>query len=202
MFLIFISCIIISDLSRRKVAVETTSLIQKSLNFSIFLLSSKITLKIINFLNFLTPTIFLRAINVSSMFDSHVKTIISAALILCIRFISCFFLIHVISFISLLDLHFEKAPISRRKNVEIATLDYLTIIFIQVLSSIVSFVFSTTLFNFLIIFFNLITCLSKQSLAFFASLAHSWRVASLIMSKNLVIIVHDIIFDRFFSFDL
>ena len=130
MLLTFISCIIISDFSRRKVAVEATSLIQKSLNFSIFLFFSKITLKIINFLNFLTSTIFLRAVSVFSVFDSRVRAIISAALIFCTRFIFCFFLIHVISFISLFDLRFEKAPISRRKNVEIATFDCLTIIFV------------------------------------------------------------------------
>ena len=93
MFLIFISCIIISNFSRRKVAVETTFLIQKSLNFNIFLLFSKIILKIINFLNLLIFTIFLRAVSVFSIFNLHVKMIISVALIFCIRFIFCFFLI-------------------------------------------------------------------------------------------------------------
>ena len=106
MFLIFILCIIILNLSRRKVVVETTSLIQKSLNFNIFLFFSKIFLKIINFLNFLIFTIFLRIISVISMFDSHIKAIIFAALIFCIYFIFCFFLIHVINFISLLNLRF------------------------------------------------------------------------------------------------
>ena len=202
MLLIFISCIIILNFSRRKVVVETTSLTQKSLNFNIFLLSSKTILKIINLLNFLISTIFLRAVNVFSMFDSRIKTIIFATLIFCICFIFYFFLIHVISFISLFNFRFEEASVSRKKDVEIATFDCLTIIFIQIFSSIVSFVFSIIFFNFLIIFFNLVTCLSKQSLVFFVSFAHSWRVASLIMSKNLVIIVHDIIFDRFFSFDL
>ena len=70
MLLIFISYIIISNLSRRKVVVEMTFLIQKSLNFNIFLLSSKIILKIINFLNLLIFTIFLRAVNVFLMFNS------------------------------------------------------------------------------------------------------------------------------------
>ena len=130
MFLTFILCIIISDLSRRKAAVETTFLIQKSLNFNIFLLPSKIILKIINFLNFLISTIFLRAVNVFLMFDLHVRAIIFVALIFCIRFISCFSLIHVINFISLFNLRFEKALISRRKNVEIAFFDCLTVIFV------------------------------------------------------------------------
>ena len=201
MLLIFTSCIITSNFSRRKIVVEATSLIQKSLNFNIFLLSSKITLKIINLLNFLIFTIFLRAVNVFSMFNLHVKTIISAALIFCIRFISCFSLIHVINFISLLNLRFERTLISRRKNVEIATIDCLIVIFAQIFSSTVSFVFSITLFSFLITFFSLVICLSKHSFTVFATLAHSWRVACLIKLKNFVIAVHDIIFDRFFSFD-
>ena len=90
MFLIFILYIIISNLLRRKIVVKTTFLIQKLLNFNIFLFSSKIILKIINFLNFLIFTIFLRAISVSLMFDSRVKTIISVAFIFCTCFIFCF----------------------------------------------------------------------------------------------------------------
>ena len=173
MFLIFISCIIILNLSRRKVAVETTFLIQKSLNFRIFLLFSKIILKIINFFNFLISTIFLRAINVFLMFNLRVKIIIFITFIFCICFIFYFFLIHVINFISLIDFRFEKTLISRKKNVEIATFDCLTIIFVQVFFSIVSFIFSIIFFNFLIIFFNLIICFSKQSFVFFVLFAHS-----------------------------
>ena len=130
MLLIFILCIIISDLFRRKIIVETTFLIQKSLNFNIFLLFSKIILKIINFLNFLILTIFLRAVNVSSMFDLRVKVIIFAAFIFCNRFIVYSFLIHVINFIFLLDFHFKKTLISRRKSAEIAIVDCLIIIFV------------------------------------------------------------------------
>ena len=130
MFLIFISCIIISNFSRRKVVVETTFLIQKSLNFNIFLLFSKIILKIINLLNFLIFTIFLRAVSVFSMFNLHVKTIISVTLIFCIRFIFCFSLIHVINFIFLLDFRFGKTLISRKKNVEIEIVDCLIVIFV------------------------------------------------------------------------
>ena len=91
MFLTFILCIIIPNFSRRKIVVETMFLIQKSLNFNIFLLFLKIILKIINFLNFLIFTIFLRAVNVFLIFNSCVKTIISVILIFCIRFIFCFF---------------------------------------------------------------------------------------------------------------
>ena len=130
MLLIFISCIIISNLSRRKIAVEATFLIQKSLNFNIFLLSSKIILKTINFLNFLIFIIFLRAINVFSMFNSYVKIIIFVAFIFCIYFICCFFLIQIINFIFLLNLHFKKTLISRKKNVEIAIVDCLIAIFV------------------------------------------------------------------------
>ena len=172
MLLIFISCIIISDFSRCKVIVKTTSLTQKSSNFNIFLLFLKIILKIINFLNFLTLTIFLRAVNVFSMFDLCVKTIISVAFILCIYFISCFFLIYVISFIFLFNFYFERTLISRKENIEIVIFDCLMITFAQVLSSIMFFIFSIILFNFLIIFFNLVICFSTQSFIFFVSFAH------------------------------
>ena len=173
MFLTFISCIIISNFSRRKIVVETTFLIQKSLNFNIFLLLSKIILKIINLLNFLIFTIFLRAINVFSMFNSRIKAIISAAFIFCIYFISYSFLIYVINFIFLLDFRFKKALISRKKNAEIATVDCLIIIFAQIFSSIVFFVFSIILFNFLIIFFNFVICLLKHLFIVFVTFAHS-----------------------------
>ena len=172
MLLTFILCIIISNLSRRKVVVETTFLIQKSLSFNIFLLFSKIILKIINFLNFLIFTIFLRAVNVFSMFDLYIKAIISAAFIFCIRFISCFSLIYVINFISLFDFCFEKTLISRKKNVEIAIVNCLIVIFAQIFSSIVFFVFSIIFFNFLIIFFNLVISFSKHSFIVFVTLAH------------------------------
>ena len=201
MLLTFISCIIILNLSRRKTAVEATFLIQKLLNFNIFLLFSKTTLKIISSLNFLIFTIFLRAVSVSSMFDLCVKTIIFAALIFCIRFIFYFSLIHVINFISLFDLRFEKALISRKKSVEIAIVDCLIVIFIQIFSLIVSFIFSIIFFSFLITFFSFVIWLSKHLFAVFVTLAQSWRVACLIILKNFVIIVHDIIFDRFFSFN-
>ena len=130
MFLNFILCIIILNFSRRKVIVETTFLIQKSLNFNIFLFSSKIILKIINFLNFLIFTIFLRAVSVSLMFDLHIKTIIFVAFIFCLYFIFYSFLIYIINFIILFNFYFEEALISRKKNVEIAIVDYLIVIFV------------------------------------------------------------------------
>ena len=201
MLLTFILCIIISDFSRRKVVVETTFLIQKSLNFNIFLLFSKIILKIINFLNFLIFTIFLRAVSVFSMFNSYIKTIIFVAFIFCIRFIFCFFLIYVINFIFLFDFCFERTLISRRKKIEIAIIDCLIVIFAQMFFLIVFFIFSIILFNFSIIFFNFIICFSKYLFIVFVTLAHSCRVACFIISKNFIIIVHDIIFDRFFFFD-
>ena len=173
MLLIFILCIIISNFSRRKIVVEATFLIQKLLNFNIFLFFSKITLKIISSLNFLIFTIFLRAVSVFSMFDLCVKIIIFVALIFCTRFIFYSFLIYVINFIFLLDFRFKKTLILRRKNAEIAIVDCLIVIFIQIFSLIVSFVFSITFFNFLITFFNLIICFSKHSFIFFVTLAHS-----------------------------
>ena len=130
MFLTFISCIIISNFSRHKIVVEATSLIQKLLNFNIFLFFSKIILKIINLLNFLTFTIFLRAINIFLIFDLHVRTIIFIALIFCIRFIFYFSLIYVINFIFLFNFCFERTLISRKENVEIAIVDCLIIIFV------------------------------------------------------------------------
>ena len=135
MLLIFILCIIISDLSRRKIVVKTTSLIQKSLNFNIFLFFSKITLKIISFLNFLNFIIFLRAVNVSLMFDSRVRTIIFVSFIFCIHFIFCFFLIYVINFIFLFDFRFKRTLILRKKSIKIAIVDCLIVIFIQIFFS-------------------------------------------------------------------
>ena len=158
-------------------------------------------MKIINFLNLLIFIIFLRAINVLLMFNLYVKAIIFVAFIFCTRFISCSFLIHIMKFISLFDLRFEKTLISRRKNVEIAIVDCLIVIFAQIFSSIVSFVFSIILFNFLIISFNLIICFLKYSFIIFVTSAHSCRVVCFIMFKNFIIIVYDIIFDKFFSFD-
>ena len=130
MLLILTLCIIILNLSRRKIVVETTFLIQKLLNFNIFLFLLKIILKIINFLNFLIFTIFLRVVNVFSMFDLHIKAIIFVALIFCIRFIFCSFLIHVINFIFLFDFRFEKVLISRKKKIKIAIVDCLIVIFV------------------------------------------------------------------------
>ena len=120
-------------------------------------------LKIINFLNLLISTIFLRAINVFSIFDLRIRIIISIALIFCIRFISCFLLIYVINFISLFDFRFKEELISRKENVEIATFVCLMIIFVQVFSSIVSFVFSIIFFNFLIIFFSFVIFRNNHS---------------------------------------
>ena len=130
MFLTFISCIIISNLSRLKIVVITTFLIQKSFDFNIFLFFSKIILKIINFLNFLISIIFFRANNIFIVFNSRVNAIIFATLIFCIFFIFWFFLIHVINFISLLNRHFEGALITNIESVEIATSASLKIIFV------------------------------------------------------------------------
>ena len=108
----------------------------------------------------------MRAVNVCFKLDFYINAIIFVALILCNRFIFCSFLIHIINFIFLLDFYFEKAMISRKKDVEIATFDCLTIIFVQIFSPIVSFVFSIIFFNFLIIFFSLVIYFSKQSFVF------------------------------------
>ena len=85
---------------RRKVVVKMTFLIQKSLNFNIFLLFSEIVLKIINFLNLLIFIVFSRAVSVFSMFDLYIKIIISIALIFCICFIFYFlkFMLLILSF--------------------------------------------------------------------------------------------------------
>ena len=173
MSLTFTSYIIILNFSRRKIVVKTTSLIQKLLNFNLFLFSLKIILKIINFLNFLTFTIFLRAINVFSMFNLCIKIIIFIAFIFCIHFISYFFLIYIINFIFLFDFRFKKALILRKKNIEIAIVDCLIVIFVQVFSLIMFFVFSIILFNFLIIFLNLVIYFSKHLFIVFVTFAHS-----------------------------
>ena len=83
MLLIFTLCIIILNLSRRKVVVVTTSLTQKSFNFNIFLLFSKIALNIINFLNFCIFIMFLHTVSVIATLILHVNVIISFALIFC-----------------------------------------------------------------------------------------------------------------------
>ena len=201
MFLILTLCIITSNLSRLKIVVITTFLIQKSFDFNIFLFSSKIILKIINFLNFLTSTIFFRANNIFIVFDLRVNVIIFAALIFCIFFISWFFLIHAINFIFLLNRCFESALIASIEDVENATSAFLKTIFVQMFSSVVLIVFSAILFNFLAISFNLVVCFFELQFDFFVSLSHSWRVAFFIKANNFVNVIHDIIFVKFFFFD-
>ena len=155
-----------------------------------------------NHLNFLIFMIFLRTVNVFLMFNLYVKVIIFVVFIFCIYFIFRSFLIYIINFIFLLDFRFERALILRKKNVEIAIVDCLIVIFAQIFSSIMSFVFSIILFNFLIIFFNFVIWLLKYLIIVFVTFAQSYRVAYFIMSKNFIIIVYDIIFDRFFSCNL
>ena len=123
------------------IAVIATFLIQKSFNFNIFLLSSKIILKIINFLNFLTSTIFFYVNSVFIVSDSRVNVIIFIIFIFCILFISRFFLIYIFNFISLLSRRFENALIANIEDVENATLAFLKAIFAQMFSSIVLIIF-------------------------------------------------------------
>ena len=81
MLLILISCIIISNLSRRKVAVVATFLTQKLFDFSIFLFLSEITLNFINFLNLCIFIMSLRAVSVIATLNLHINIIVSFALI-------------------------------------------------------------------------------------------------------------------------
>ena len=201
MLLIFISCIIILNFLRLKVAVIATFLIQKSFDFNIFLLSSEIILKIINFLNLLILTIFFHVDNIFIVSDLCVNAIIFVALIFCTFFISWFFLIHIIIFIFLLNHRFENALTASIKNVENATSALLKTIFVQMFSSIVLIVFSAIFFNFLAIFFNLVVCFFESQLDFFVSSLHSRRVAFFIKANNFVNVVHNIIFIKFFFFD-
>ena len=201
MLLIFILCIIILNLSRLRVVVIVTFLIQKSFDFNIFLLSSEIILKIINFLNFLISTIFFRVDSVFIVFNSRVNATIFVAFIFCTFFISWFFLIHATIFISLFSRRFENALIASIENVENATSAPLKAIFAQMFFSIVLIVFSVILFNFLAIFSNLVVCFFESQLEFFASSSHSWRVAFFIKANNFVNVVYDIISVKFFSFD-
>ena len=85
-FVIFILCIIISNSSRRKIVIVATSLIQKSFNFNIFLLFSKIILNIINLLNFRIFIMFLHAVNMIATLNSRINIIISFTLIFDIHF--------------------------------------------------------------------------------------------------------------------
>ena len=118
MFLTFISCIIILNLSRQKVAIVMTFLIQKSFVFSIFLLLSEITLNIINFLNFYTLIMFFRAVNMIATSNSRNNIIIFFALIICTCFIFWAFFIYIISFIFLLDFRFNNALITCATSVK------------------------------------------------------------------------------------
>ena len=201
MLLTFTSCIIISNFSRLRIVVIATFLTQKSFDFNIFLLSSKIILKIINFLNLLISTIFFRADNVFTMFNSRVNAIIFATLIFCIFFISWSSLIYVINFIFLLNRRFESALTASIESVENATFALLKTIFAQMFSSVVLIVFSAIFFNFLVISFNFVVYFFQSQFDFFASSSHSWRVASFIKTNNFVNVVHDIIFVKFFFFD-
>ena len=130
MFLIFISCIITFDFSRRKIVVLTTFLIQKSFDFNIFLLFSKIILNIIISLNLRTFIIFLRVVNVMLTFEFRVNVIISFAFIFCIRFIFWISLIYIINFIFLLSFHSENALMTSAKNVECVILKSFVAIFV------------------------------------------------------------------------
>ena len=91
-FLIFISCIIILNSLRWKVAVAATFLIQKSFEFNIFLFFLKITLNIINFLNYYIFIMFWRAVSVIAMLNSRVIIIIFFVLFFYIHFIFWIFL--------------------------------------------------------------------------------------------------------------
>ena len=200
MFLIFISCIFISNFSRLRIVVIATFLIQKSFNFNIFLLFSKIILKIINFLNFLILTILFHADSVFIVFNSRVNVIIFIAFIFCIFLIFWFFLIHIINFIFLLSCCFENALITNIENVENAIFTFLKTILVQVFSSVVLIIFFIIFFNFFVISFNFVVCFSESQLNFFASSLHSWCVAFFIKTNNFVNVVHDIILVKFFFF--
>ena len=202
MFLIFISCIIILNFSRWRIAVIATFLIQKLFNFNIFLLFLKIILKIINFLNLLTSIIFFRANNIFIVFNSRISAIIFAALIFCIFFIFLFFLIYVFNFISLLSRCFGDALIANIKNIESAIFVLLKIIFVQMFFSVVLIIFSVIFFNFFIISFNLVVCFFEQQFDLFVSSSLFWRVAFFIKTNNFINVVHDIIFVKFFFFNL
>ena len=118
-------------------------------------------------------------------------------------FVSFFiFLIHIINSIFLFNFRFEETLISYRKNAKIAIVDCLILVFVYIFSSIMFFIFSITFFKFLIIFFIFIIYFSKYLFIIFITFVHSWRVMYFIKLKNFIIIVHDIIFDRFFYFPL
>ena len=128
--LIFISCIIISNFSHRRIVVWTTFLIQKSFDFNIFLLLSKIILNIINFLNFCTFIMFLHVISIIATFELRINVIISFVLIFCIRFIFWTVFIYIINFIFLLSLRFENALITLVTNVKNVIIKFSVAIFV------------------------------------------------------------------------
>ncbi len=94
---------------RRKTIAINTFLIQKLLDFRIFLLHSLLILKIIIFLKRLIFYMSFRAFSVLTMFKSHVNAFIFVAFIFCTFFVSFSFLIYVIIFIFLINRCFENA---------------------------------------------------------------------------------------------
>lgn len=107
--LTLMSCIIIFARFRRKIVAIDTFLTQKSFDFRIFLLLSLLILKTIILLKHLILCMFFRAFSVLTMFESRVNVITFVALILCTLFVSCFPLIHIINFISLVNRRFGGA---------------------------------------------------------------------------------------------
>ena len=106
MLLIFISCIISLNFSRRRIVVIMTILISKSFVFNIFLFFSKITLNTINFLNFCS---------VIATSNSRINIIISFAFIFFTCFIFWVLFIHVIF---LLSFRLNNALMTRATNVK------------------------------------------------------------------------------------
>ena len=115
---IFILCIIILNLLRRKVVVVTIFSIQKLFDFNIFLFFLKIILNIINSLNFCIFIIYLRAVSVIATLNSRINIIIFFAFIFYICFIFWIIFIYVINFIFLLSFRFDNALITRAISVK------------------------------------------------------------------------------------
>jgi len=105
------------------------------------LLNSLLILKIIIFY------IFSRAFSVLTMSKLRVNAIIFVALILCILFVSFFFLIYVINFISLIDCRFKSAYLIFILIVVYAINNKYYVIFAYVLASCMSFFISFIFFS-------------------------------------------------------
>jgi len=163
------------------------------------LLHLLLILKIIIFLKHFILCISFCTFNVLIMFKSHVNAIIFIALILYTFFVSFFFLIYVINFISLINRCFENVCLTFILIVVCATNNKLYIMLVYVLISCVFFLILFTFFNRSIVFFNFFSTKIISIRLFFAKNSLNLCVNFLTKMYYLINVVIKIILNTFFS---